>query len=63
MTTIKAGDYIHHRANSTLWHVLAVNRDGTLQVEFYAGNAHSPKRKKVIKRPEEYRKVSNDDNR
>jgi hypothetical protein len=60
VTTIQPGDYIHHRANSTVWRVLSVNPDGTLQVEFYAGSRGKNWRLKTISRPEEYRKLEND---
>jgi len=56
MTNLQVGDYIHHRANNTLWHVLVINPDGSLQVEFYAGYKGNNKQCKTIRRAEEYRK-------
>lgn len=60
MTNLKRGDYIQHRGSYAIWHVLAINPDGSLHVEFYTGKRNSPWRLKLIKRPEDYRKVTDE---
>ena len=61
MPSFKPNDLIHNQDSATIWRVLAVNRDGTLEVEFVAGKKNAPWRKQTIERPEYYRKVKDDD--